>query len=102
LAFTDFQRRFPQIGDVRGLGAMIAMEFVDDPETKVPTPGMASRIVEEARARGLLLLKAGLHGNVIRVLVPLVATDQDIDMALHALESSLEAILHNVNVSTST
>jgi 4-aminobutyrate aminotransferase/(S)-3-amino-2-methylpropionate transaminase len=101
-AFTDFQRRFPQIGDVRGLGAMIAMEFVDDPETKVPTPGMASRIVEEARARGLLLLKAGLHGNVIRVLVPLVATDQDIDMALHALESSLEAILHNVNVSTST
>lgn len=101
-AFTDFQQRFPQIGDVRGLGAMIAMEFVEDPETKVPTPGIASRIVEEARRRGLLLLKAGLHGNVIRVLVPLVATEQDIDMALHALESSLEAILHQVTVNTSS
>jgi 4-aminobutyrate aminotransferase/(S)-3-amino-2-methylpropionate transaminase len=100
--FSDFQQRFPQIGDVRGLGAMIAMEFVEDPNTKAPAPALASRVIEEARARGLLLLKAGLYANVIRVLVPLVAADNDIDAAMHILEYCLEVVLHNVNVGTTS
>ena len=54
-----WQERFPQIGDVRGLGAMLALEYVVDPATKEPAPELASRVAEEAAARGLLLLKAG-------------------------------------------
>ena len=88
-AFCEYQRRYPQIGDVRGIGPMLAMEFVQDPQTKKPAPELAGQIVDEARDRGLLLLKAGLYANVIRVLVPLVATDYDIDEALNALEGAL-------------
>lgn len=88
-AFCEYQRRYPQIGDVRGFGPMLAMEFVHDPQTKKPAPELATQIVDEARDRGLLLLKAGLYANVIRVLVPLVATERDIDEALIALDGAL-------------
>jgi 4-aminobutyrate aminotransferase/(S)-3-amino-2-methylpropionate transaminase len=92
-AFCDYQRRFPQIGDVRGIGPMLAMEFVKDRQTKAPAPELVTQIVDAARERGLLLLKAGLYANVIRVLVPLVATERDIDEALHALEGALNQTL---------
>jgi 4-aminobutyrate aminotransferase/(S)-3-amino-2-methylpropionate transaminase len=88
-AFCEYQRRYLQIGDVRGIGPMIAMELVKDTHTKEPAPDFATSIVEEARGRGLLLLKAGLYTNVVRVLVPLVATERDIDEALTALEGAL-------------
>ncbi len=89
-AFCEFQERIPQIGDVRGLGAMVAMELVNDPTSKEPAPELAQRVIDEARRRGLLLLKAGLYGNVVRVLVPLVATDQEIDKGLLLLGTALE------------
>ena len=60
------------MGDVRGLGAMLAIELVRDPATKEPAPELATAVAEHAMAQGLLLLKAGHHGNCIRVLVPLV------------------------------
>jgi 4-aminobutyrate aminotransferase/(S)-3-amino-2-methylpropionate transaminase len=88
-AFCEYQRRYPQIGDVRGVGPMLGMELVKDPDTKEPAPDLATAIVDEARNQGLLLLKAGLYANVIRVLVPLVVTERDIDEALHALEGAL-------------
>jgi 4-aminobutyrate aminotransferase/(S)-3-amino-2-methylpropionate transaminase len=88
-----WQKRWPRIGDVRGLGAMLAIELVRDSESKTPDPETASRIVEEAFQRGLLLLKAGVHGNCIRVLTPLVITDAELDEALGAWESALEAVL---------
>jgi 4-aminobutyrate aminotransferase/(S)-3-amino-2-methylpropionate transaminase len=88
-AFCKYQRRYPQIGDVRGIGPMLAMEFVQEPQTKKPAPELATKIVDEARNQGLLLLKAGLYANVIRVLVPLVAAERDIDDALNALEGAL-------------
>jgi 4-aminobutyrate aminotransferase / (S)-3-amino-2-methylpropionate transaminase / 5-aminovalerate transaminase len=87
--FCEFQRRYPRIGDVRGLGAMVAMEFVSDPQTKTPAPQLATAVVDAARQNGLLLLKAGLYGNVIRALVPLVASDHDLDEAFAALEKAL-------------
>jgi 4-aminobutyrate aminotransferase / (S)-3-amino-2-methylpropionate transaminase / 5-aminovalerate transaminase len=87
----SWQARWPQIGDVRGLGAMIAIELVG--EDKTPATGLASRVVEEALARGLLLLKAGVAGNCIRVLVPLVISDAELDEALDVWESALEAAL---------
>jgi 4-aminobutyrate aminotransferase/(S)-3-amino-2-methylpropionate transaminase len=92
-AFRMFQSRYPQIGDVRGLGAMVAIELVEDPDQKTPAPGLASKIVDAARARGLLLLKAGLYANVIRVLVALVATERDLDEAMAAFEGALTEVL---------
>ncbi len=88
-----WQERFPQIGDVRGLGAMLALEYVLDPATKEPAPELASRVAEEAAARGLLLLKAGIHSNCNRVLCPLVITDAELDEALDVWEEALEAAL---------
>lgn len=81
-AFTHLQSRYPIIGDVRGLGGMIGIEFVQDQETQAPAVAQVNRIVEIAREHGLLLLKAGMNGNIIRVLVPLVATDRDLDEAI--------------------
>jgi 4-aminobutyrate aminotransferase/(S)-3-amino-2-methylpropionate transaminase len=88
-----WQLRYPQIGDVRGLGAMLALELVRDPETKEPAPELALRVAEAALERGLLLLKAGVYGNCMRVLCPLVITDAELDEALHAWEAALEAVL---------
>jgi 4-aminobutyrate aminotransferase/(S)-3-amino-2-methylpropionate transaminase len=88
-----WQERHPQIGDVRGLGAMLAVEYVRDPETKEPAPELATRVAEEAAQRGLLLLKAGTFSNCNRVLCPLVITDSELDEALGAWEDALAAVL---------
>jgi 4-aminobutyrate aminotransferase/(S)-3-amino-2-methylpropionate transaminase len=88
-----WQERFPAIGDVRGLGAMLAIELVEDRATKAPAPELGTRITTEAAKRGLLLLKAGVHGNCIRVLCPLVITDPEVDEALGVWEEALEAVL---------
>jgi len=82
--------RRPQIGDVRGLGAMLALELVD--EGGKPDAELASRVVVEALGRGLLLLKAGVEGHCIRVLVPLVITDAELDEGMRVWESALEAV----------
>jgi 4-aminobutyrate aminotransferase/(S)-3-amino-2-methylpropionate transaminase len=86
-----WQERWPAVADVRGLGAMLAIELVDGGGN--PATPLASRVVEEALARGLLLLKAGVHGNCIRVLVPLVIGDAEVDEALRAWEDALQAVL---------
>jgi len=88
-----WQELHPQIGDVRGLGAMLAIEYVRDPATKEPAPELASRVAEEAAQRGLLLLKAGTYSNCNRVLCPLVITDPELDEALDAWEDALDAVL---------
>jgi 4-aminobutyrate aminotransferase/(S)-3-amino-2-methylpropionate transaminase len=90
---TAWRERHPQIGDVRGLGAMLALELVRDPATKEPAPELASRVAEEASRRGLLLLKAGVHSNCLRVLCPLVITDPELEEALDAWGEALEAVL---------
>ncbi len=88
-----WQERFPAIGDVRGLGAMLAIELVSDRATKQPSPQLAQAVIDAAMERGLLLLKAGVHGNVIRVLSPLVISDAELDEALSVWESALETAL---------
>ena len=90
---SGWQDRHARIGDVRGLGAMLALEFVRDPETKEPAPELATRVAEEAASRGLLLLKAGVAQNCIRVLCPLVIGDSELDEALGAWDEALEAVL---------
>jgi 4-aminobutyrate aminotransferase/(S)-3-amino-2-methylpropionate transaminase len=90
-----WQQRWPQIGDVRGLGAMLALELVQDPATKEPAPEIATAITRAAAERGLILLKAGTYSNCIRVLTPLVITDTELDEALAVWEASVEAVLGN-------
>jgi 4-aminobutyrate aminotransferase/(S)-3-amino-2-methylpropionate transaminase len=87
-----WQERFLEIGDVRGLGAMLAIELVEAPGTE-PSPSFATRITSAAAERGLLLLKAGVYGNCIRVLCPLTISDSELDEALEAWEEALEAVL---------
>jgi 4-aminobutyrate aminotransferase / (S)-3-amino-2-methylpropionate transaminase / 5-aminovalerate transaminase len=88
-----WQERFDEIGDVRGLGAMLAVELVHDRQTKEPATELASRVVEAAFERGLLLLKSGIYGNCIRVLLPLSIADVHTDEALAVWEDALEAVL---------
>lgn len=92
-AFRALQAEVPEIGDVRGLGPMIAMEFVQDRQTRAPAPKIATRIVEAARRRGLLLLKAGMYASVIRVLVPVTVTFEELEEGLEILRAAvLEAV----------
>jgi len=81
--------RVDTVGDVRGLGPMLAIELVEDRETKAPAPALASATTAAARERGLILLSCGLYGNVIRILVPLVVSDEDLDRGLELLEEAL-------------
>ncbi len=89
--FQKFAERFPFIGDARGLGAMQALEIVSDPRSKAPDAARTKKVQEAALARGLLLLTAGMHGNVIRTLMPLVIEDAVLEEGLGILESALEA-----------
>lgn len=91
----EWQERTALIGDVRGLGAMVAMELVRDREAREPASSEAAAILAEARARGLILIKAGLFDNVIRLLMPLVTTDAEMAEGLDILEASLAAVATN-------
>jgi 4-aminobutyrate aminotransferase / (S)-3-amino-2-methylpropionate transaminase / 5-aminovalerate transaminase len=89
----SWQERFPQIGDVRGLGAMLALELVRDRSTKEPDAEAATAVVEEAARNGLLLLKSGIYSNCIRVLAPLTLSDAELDEALDVWEQAFETTL---------
>jgi len=88
-----WQERWAAIGDVRGLGSMLAIELVSDPATRKPSKELAHRVTEEAFQRGLLLITCGVYGNCIRVLVPLVISDAELEEALGAWEEALESVL---------
>jgi 4-aminobutyrate aminotransferase/(S)-3-amino-2-methylpropionate transaminase len=89
----SWQQRWDAIGDVRGLGAMLAIELVHDRTTKDPAPELASAVVEAAADRGLLLLKSGIYSNCIRVLLPLVISEAELDEALAVWEDALASAL---------
>jgi 4-aminobutyrate aminotransferase len=85
----NMAERIPQIGEVRGLGPMLALELVHDADKKTPAPDLAAQTTANARERGLMLLSCGLYGNVLRILVPFVASDEDLDRGLEIMEESL-------------
>jgi len=85
----DLASRVAHIGDVRGLGPMLALELVADRATKEPAAELTTRTTTAARERGLILLSCGTLGNVIRILVPLVISDDDLARGLEILEESL-------------
>ncbi|QSX30724.1 4-aminobutyrate--2-oxoglutarate transaminase [Shewanella cyperi] len=86
----QLQHQYDQIAEVRGLGAMVAMELMED---GAPAPQYSAPILAAARERGLILLSCGTFGNVLRILVPLTASDEDISEGLAILGESLKAVL---------
>jgi 4-aminobutyrate aminotransferase len=88
---TDFTQRHEAIGDVRGLGAMVALELVHDRHGRASNGPLARRVLDEAAARGLLLLTCGADGNVIRLLPPLITTTDQVKQAMDILATSLVA-----------
>jgi len=88
----QWQRSYPLVGDVRGLGAMMAIELVSDREQRTPASAAAASVLAAARERGLILIKAGLYDNVIRLLMPLVTTDEQMARGLDILEATLASI----------
>jgi 4-aminobutyrate aminotransferase/(S)-3-amino-2-methylpropionate transaminase len=89
----ELQERHPCIGEVRGLGAMTAMELVHNRSSREPAADLALAVLREAHSRGLALLRAGLHDNVIRLLMPLTIGDAELAAGLDILEQALVAAL---------
>ncbi|MDF2273853.1 4-aminobutyrate--2-oxoglutarate transaminase [Aeromonas caviae] len=85
--------RFDCIGNIRGPGAMVAMELVKEGDAERPDPDLTKRLVAEAGKRGLVLLACGVRGNVIRFLAPLTAPAAIVDEGLDLLEQALSASL---------
>ncbi len=100
--FLKLQERFTMIGDVRGLGGMVAMELVKDRTTKEPDAHAASDVLAAAHHRGLILIKAGMYDNVLRVLVPLCITDEQLQQGLDIFEDAFVAVAEAATAQTSS
>ena len=90
--FEALQRRFEIIGDVRGKGPMLAIELVRDRVKKTPASAETKKLVKLCYEKGLVLIACGNHGNVIRTLMPLVITDEQLDRGFAILESALQEL----------
>jgi 4-aminobutyrate aminotransferase-like enzyme len=88
-ALDELAEKVAAVGEVRGLGPMLAVELVADRESKHPDGELAKRTVELARERGLILLSCGMYGNVLRLLPPLIEADEEIEEGLSILEGAL-------------
>ena len=99
--FLNLQEHYPLIGDVRGLGGMAAMELVKDRSTKEPDSQAASDVLAAAHHRGLVLIKAGMYDNVLRILVPLSVTDEQLNKGLDIFEDALETVAEAESITSS-
>ncbi|WDG45404.1 4-aminobutyrate--2-oxoglutarate transaminase [Pseudomonas chlororaphis] len=88
------QRLYPSIGDVRGSGFMLALELVKNDAARSPDAELTQRLIDQARLGGLLVIKCGVHRNVLRFLAPLVTTPEQIDEALAILDAALARVLN--------
>jgi 4-aminobutyrate aminotransferase/(S)-3-amino-2-methylpropionate transaminase len=88
--FNDWKKKYKVIGDVRGTGAMMGIEFVKDAD-KTPNAEVVGKIVQAACAKGLLLESAGTYGNVIRFLCPLCVTDKQLAAGLDIFEAAIKS-----------
>jgi 4-aminobutyrate aminotransferase/(S)-3-amino-2-methylpropionate transaminase len=88
----DWKSRFPLVGDARGLGAMRAIELVRSAETREPAKRETEQVIRHCYQHGLIVLSAGTYGNVVRLLVPLVVTDEQYDEGLDILEAAIAAV----------
>jgi 4-aminobutyrate aminotransferase/(S)-3-amino-2-methylpropionate transaminase len=90
--FTAMQQRFPQIGDIRGLGAMVGMELVKDPDTKKPATALMKAYRAKLFENGLANLQAGTYDNVVRTLMPLTIEWETLDRGLDIMEETLAQV----------
>jgi 4-aminobutyrate aminotransferase/(S)-3-amino-2-methylpropionate transaminase len=88
----EWQKRWPVIGDIRGLGGMQAIELVRSRENREPASEETKKVAQYCYEHGLITITAGTYGNVIRVLVPLVVSDAQMDEGMSVLESALQAV----------
>jgi 4-aminobutyrate aminotransferase/(S)-3-amino-2-methylpropionate transaminase len=88
----EWKKRWPLVGDVRGLGAMCAVELVRPGEDRQPAKEETDQILRHCHEHGLILLSSGSYGNVIRLLVPLVVTDDQFDEGMAVLEGAFESV----------
>ncbi len=88
--YKEIQKKYPVVGDVRGLGGMIGIEFVKDPETKEPDAALTADIIQTCAKNGLLVEGAGTYNNVIRFLAPLVITDEQLEAGLDIFEAAVK------------
>src|SRR5579864_5239576 len=96
----EWQRRWPTIGDVRGLGGMQAIELVKSADKREPAGDETKEVTKYCYEHGLITIAAGSYSNVIRVLVPLVVTDEQMDEALDVLESALQTVCEKKDVAS--
>lgn len=94
----EWKKRWPLIGDARGLGAMRALELVRSTDKREPAKEETEQVTRYCLERGLILLSAGSYGNVLRLLVPLVITDAQFDEGLDILESSLAIVAESAQL----
>lgn len=87
--FESIAARTPQVADVRGLGAMMAIEFCEDGDPSRPATGLVGNIISTCLERGLVVIPAGVHSNVIRVLAPLIISDEQLGEGLDILASAI-------------
>lgn len=87
--FDDMQKKYPVIKEIRGLGAMCALEFIKDGDRWEPDPETCGKVIQDALKNGVLLAGAGLHKNIIRLLIPLVITDEELNEGLDVLDRSI-------------
>lgn len=92
--FNQWKEKYEVVGDVRGTGAMIGIEFVTDKKSKQPNADIVNEIVQDAVKQGLLLESAGTYNNVIRFLCPLCVTDEQLEAGLNIFEKSIENCLY--------
>ena len=96
--FEVIATNVPQVSDVRGLGAMMAIEFTEPGDPSKPDKGLVTRIIDRCRDDGLLIIPAGVHGNVIRVLSPIVISDDELRRGLDIFENAVTSLAsHTVN-----
>jgi 4-aminobutyrate aminotransferase / (S)-3-amino-2-methylpropionate transaminase / 5-aminovalerate transaminase len=88
---SELAEKYEQIGDIRGLGAMVGVEIVQGKNDKTPNKSAVANIVKEANSKGVLLLSAGIFGNVIRFLTPLVITDEQLEEGLDIVAECFES-----------
>lgn len=87
--YKKMKEKYEAVGDVRGLGSMIGIEFVKDKDSKEPDPDLVKSLIQECVQNGLLVESAGIYGNVIRFLAPLVITDEQLEAGLDILEKAV-------------
>ena len=90
--FKEFYEKYPVVGDVRGLGAMVGMELVVDRLTKEPATALTKQLVVKCREKGLLMISAGTYSNIIRPLMPLVITDEQLERGISIIDESLSEL----------